>query len=266
MLTKYERLQRDVFAAATRNNSGYPVRFHKDVEVQYVLDGYLEMSVDKQNYRLEAGDLCVIFPNLLHGITGQKCCKYLLNVNPALVPGLRDRLNQRQPVCPVLRAQEIPRVIPALLEHCVHLQRDGGDSEVAWAHAGAVIHELLSLLDTKPRDSAADPVQRIVDYILKNYTENITLEQMAAALGYSKHHISHVIGGTFGCNFRTLLNDYRIHAAQVMLHNTAKNISQITYDCGFQSQSAFNRAFLRCCGMTPMQYRKTGKSAVEQKK
>lgn len=263
MLSQYERLQSDMFAVISRNNSGYPVRFHKDIEVQYVLDGDLEMSVNKRSYRLGAGDLCVVFPNLLHGITAQKCAKYLLNVDPVLVSGLGDMLNQTQPVCPVLRAEEVPPVIPVLLGRCAQLYRAGGNEAVMHAHASALVNELISLLDTKPRDSAADPVQRIVEFILTNYTENITLEQMGKELGYSKYHVSHVIGGTFDCNFRTLLNDYRIHSAQMMLNNTTKSIGQIMYDCGFQSQSAFNRAFLRCCGMTPVQYRGMGNCASE---
>lgn len=255
MLSQYEQLRRDIDAAAVHGSSSYPMRFHGDVELQYVAEGFLEMTVDGKPVRVEEGELCVVFPNVLHSITAQNCRKYLLTVNPTVVSALRDILTQKRPVDPVLRKGNVPEVTAAMLGRCVDLCGTGENPVALLAYATAVLSELIPMLSLTDRNSAAEPVQRIVEFILTNYTQDISLDQMSRALGYSKYHISHLVGSTFGCNFRTLLNNYRVHAARAMLRHTGKSIGQILYDCGFQTQSAFNRAFLRSCGMTPMQYR-----------
>lgn len=92
-------------------------------------------------------------------------------------------------------------------------------------------------------------------HLLNHYTEELTLESVSETLGYSKYHVSHAIADAFRCNFRTLLNAYRITTAQAQLLSTDKTVSQIAAACGFQNQSSFNRIFLKHCGMTPSDFR-----------
>ena len=94
-----------------------------------------------------------------------------------------------------------------------------------------------------------------VEQIMENYAEELTLEELARRLGYSKFHLSRVVSDTFHCNFRTLLNSYRISAAEELLRSTRKTVLDIAYATGFQNQSSFNRVFLKITGMTPNQFR-----------
>ena len=98
-------------------------------------------------------------------------------------------------------------------------------------------------------------IHRLVMHLLNLYTEELTLESVSEALGYSKHHVSHAIADAFRCNFRTLVNSHRINSAQTQLLSTEKSVSQIAYACGFQNQSSFNRIFLKHCGITPSSFR-----------
>ena len=107
-------------------------------------------------------------------------------------------------------------------------------------------------------------LQQLQFYILQNYTRQITLDDVAQALGYSKFYISRIITNLFGCNFRTLINSYRISLAQNLLVTTNKTIGQIALSCGFKSQSAFNRIFLQQTDITPNQYRKQTEQIPEK--
>ena len=99
---------------------------------------------------------------------------------------------------------------------------------------------------------------------MDNFRSDITLESTAKALGYSKYYISHMVAELYDCNFRALVNNYRISAAQEALMDKGKDIWQIAYTCGFQNQSTFNRAFVKLCGITPTEYRR--KQLGEEKK
>ncbi|MBQ3865893.1 MAG: cupin domain-containing protein [Clostridia bacterium] len=44
----------------------YPARFHKHLEIAFVEEGVLDVTIDNQTFELNKGDLYVVFPNLLH--------------------------------------------------------------------------------------------------------------------------------------------------------------------------------------------------------
>ena len=259
MISQYQRLKSAIYVSNIRTEHGYPARFHKDVELLYVKDGWVDICVDNSNYRLESGDLCLVFPNILHSITAQSCHKILITVDPALISGVWDTLSQQKPACPVLRGSAVPGVVPVLLERCAALWQTEDSLPRIQAHMTGILCEALPLLELIPRCTGTDVQQLLVEYIMAHYTEDVSLAGLSQALGYSQYHISHMISDTFGCNFRTLLNNYRVDAAAEMLRHTRKSISEITYLCGFQTQSAFNRAFRKHCKVTPSQYRAAAK-------
>jgi len=101
----------------------------------------------------------------------------------------------------------------------------------------------------------------ITDYIIKNelYKDhNISLGKLAKSLSMTPHIVSQVINEQFSCNFNDFINSYRVEEAKKMLSDPAlKNITvaSISYDCGFNTLSAFNTAFKKFAGLTPSQYR-----------
>ena len=257
MISQYERLKSIIFICnSTRAHKPYPMRFHKDVEILYIREGVLEMQIESQRYRLESGDLCVVFPNMLHSILSQDCRKYLVTVSPGLIPDFYKQLSSNKPICPVLRGADLPPIVEHLFSRCAQLYAEQKDRATLLCHVNSLLSEVLQAMTLQMRSSDPDLVQRIVEFVWQRYTEDISLEQLAEALGYSKFHISRCINDTFGCNFRTLVNNYRINAAEEMLLHSDKSITSIAYACGFRNQCSFNRAFLKYCGSPPAQYRK----------
>lgn len=59
-----------------------------------------------------------------------------------------------------------------------------------------------------------------------------------------------------GASFRTLYDEARFRVAEQVLRDESKSLKQISYDLGFSDQSAFNRAFKRWSGCSPLDYRK----------
>lgn len=93
------------------------------------------------------------------------------------------------------------------------------------------------------------------------YLQNdLTLAELASAIGISTNHLSQVINGQFGYNFYELLNHFRIERAKELLHKIPPqdkvSTLDIAFESGFGSVSAFYRAFHQQLHMTPVQYRK----------
>ena len=103
-----------------------------------------------------------------------------------------------------------------------------------------------------------DLVYRAVEYVAANFRKKISLDKMAYDLGISKYVLSRLFSKTFHCNFSTYVNGVRLNYAVSMLSGTNDSITNICYDCGFDSQRTFNRVFKERYRVTPREYRNKG--------
>ena len=259
MPSKHEYRTRDMFGAWDSCSVIYPMKFHRQVEICLVLEGELQLTMEEGDFLLKPGDLYVMFPNVLHAVDLSHVRKQLWMFSPELVPTLTETLLTQKPQCPVLRTGEVTELIRQLLRRCVklYLQDKVSHRPLLLNHSASLMQELLLKLELVPWGMERGMIQKLTGFLMKHYRSDITLEHAAKELGYSKFYISHAILERFGCNFRTLVNRYRISAAQEALQSSDKSVGEICYDCGFVNLSTFNRAFLKICGMTPTQYRQT---------
>lgn len=84
----------------------------------------------------------------------------------------------------------------------------------------------------------------------------LTLTQLAKATGYSLHHVSQAINQVSGKHFFDFINGFRVEAVKHYLKTEPKKaIIDIGFQSGFNSKSAFYKAFRKHTGMTPSEYR-----------
>ena len=80
---------------------------------------------------------------------------------------------------------------------------------------------------------------------------------LSAETGISINRISELINQHFGVNFPEWINTYRIkEATQLLAEQPQLTIKEIYYQVGFNSKSAFYKAFKNQHGLTPTAYRK----------
>lgn len=89
------------------------------------------------------------------------------------------------------------------------------------------------------------------------YKDNtISLAKLARELNTSTHALSQVINENFQKSFFELIGSFRIKEAKRQLkEKTQDKISDIAFDVGYNSLSAFNAAFKKITGLTPSKYR-----------
>ena len=85
---------------------------------------------------------------------------------------------------------------------------------------------------------------------------NLTLGVFAEKLAISSHHLSQIINEQTQGNYFTLLNHYRITEAKQLLLQTAKSITEISYEVGYNSKSSFYNEFKAQNNCTPSQFKK----------
>jgi len=84
---------------------------------------------------------------------------------------------------------------------------------------------------------------------------DLKLNDLAAHLELSPHHISQVINELEEKNYTDFVNAFRVESAKRLLATTGDKIIHIAYDCGFNNKSSFNNTFKKFTGLSPSQYR-----------
>lgn len=88
--------------------------------------------------------------------------------------------------------------------------------------------------------------------------KTLTIESLAKMAGTNKARMSQFINKVFGCNFPTLLSNYRVTKAVAMFSDPANSIytvEAIGENCGFNNRQAFHSSFKKKIGMPPSKFR-----------
>lgn len=88
-----------------------------------------------------------------------------------------------------------------------------------------------------------------------------TLADLARASGMSRSRLADRFAELMGEPPLTWLARWRLQLAASRLVSTGRNVQQIAYDVGYESEAAFNRAFRRAFGMPPGRYRRERRAA-----
>jgi AraC-like DNA-binding protein len=96
----------------------------------------------------------------------------------------------------------------------------------------------------------------------------LSLSKLAAQVGLPPKTVSTILNQEMETSFGELVNGYRIRAVQQLLLDPSKRdmtITGLAYDCGFNSQPTFQRAFKAQTGLTPKEFiqQSTVKSGIE---
>lgn len=111
-------------------------------------------------------------------------------------------------------------------------------------------------MDTAPT-SSADRLTAMVDWIEAHLEAPLTLAAIAERAGLSPYHFSRVFSARMGRSVMAHVRARRlIRAARRMVDDPDLRLIDLALDCGFESQEAFTRAFVRIFGVSPGRFRR----------
>lgn len=103
--------------------------------------------------------------------------------------------------------------------------------------------------------SGEDAFNRALDYLNRNYMDDMSLDSLAAYAGFSRYTLSRMFRQHTGETFTRYLSRRRVDMATELLAGTRLPVTQVALQCGFNSIATFNRVFREVKGCTPTQYR-----------
>ncbi len=235
----------------------YVVRahLHRFCEWLYVEEGTMTMYVDGKKWQVKAGEAACILPHAVHAYTAETHNRVLCVVcSNDFIPCLLEKMGERTAAAPIFDARDVAWAFRAIGETAPE------DSVRFMALLNTVADAFLrqAVLVPQPKRRRNLPYREVLTYIDENYQRDITLSDVAAALGYHEKYLSAVIGSMGDMGFRTLLATCRLEVACRLLRDSecALTITAIAHEAGFSSINTFNRVFKDFCGVTPREYRK----------
>lgn len=101
-----------------------------------------------------------------------------------------------------------------------------------------------------------DRINKIYHYMLTNYREPISLEEIASVAHLSVTSFCRYFKMMTKKTFRDFLIEVRIsHAKRLLIENDFPTTESVCFECGFNNRSNFFRHFKRITGSTPLEYR-----------
>jgi AraC family transcriptional regulator len=108
----------------------------------------------------------------------------------------------------------------------------------------------ITLLEHKER------INKVIDYLLKNVTGDVSLEKLASVANYSPFYLQKVFKQITGESPKQYLIRLRLESAlHLIIIHPHKSILSVAIDCGFSSAAIFSRAFKNYYNTSPEKIR-----------
>jgi len=132
-------------------------------------------------------------------------------------------------------------------------------SEYYQAEFYSAVLQLIALLGESEEPAvykATGAIQRAIDFINDNITDDINIDRICEAVYMSKYHFCRLFKKKTGMTVMEYILKTRIMMAKEMLRLSNLSITAISEACAFSSVCYFSRVFKSETGVSPLQYKK----------
>jgi AraC-like DNA-binding protein/mannose-6-phosphate isomerase-like protein (cupin superfamily) len=219
-------------------------------QIEYAFEGVAEVETGTAHYLLPPQQAVWIPAGLTHRTTLKRVRSVAVFFDPAMVEGADDRVR-------------IIAATPLIREMIVYAARWPIARPVSDPVADAFFDALaLLVVDWLAYEAplclptSSDPMlQAVMDYTNANLAD-VTIAAVCATVGVSERSLRRQFGKATGMTWRQYLLQSRLMRAMALLTEPGRTVIDVATAIGFDSVSAFTRAFVRLTSETPTAYRR----------
>lgn len=234
----------------------------------FLNDGEIERSLkdDSQNKIVRRGDVAIIPANLHHSASWKQEIEFLLiEIEPKLITQIAQKIGVSKPIeiFPNFACKDslLYGIANALLNECQYW--NSGVIYTASLLRTMVIHLIrkysnaaITVTDLTINEQTEYRLKQALKYIDSHFDRHLPLEEVAKKINISKYHFCRIFSQYFGVSPYQYILHKRIDKAKLLLQqNPDLKMVDIALECGFGSQSHFNKQFRSFTGTTPSAFR-----------
>lgn len=243
------------FDTTKRKGSIFLVNKHSDIEVLFITKGTLKIHLNDETFVGEVGDIIVINPNVLHNIIAisdevtYECL--IIDKNYLEKNGLSP---EERHIEEKIKDQGLFDFIHPIKRSILDrppLYRAKANIELLRLCTGLFEnHSVAKDTRTSPSNCLLS-IEKSINHINKHFNSDITIDDIAAHIGYSKFYFCRKFKEVTGYTPAVYINMQKIKYAYNRLCESDATVNDIAFECGFKSLAYFSVTFKKYMGINP---------------
>lgn len=259
----------------------YPIHFHDEFEVVYVIEGEINLKNGNCEYLLKKDDIFILNAKEIHSYycTDKKNKVAILQIdfryyedennpleNSFFITDMKDKNNKKlealkeafigilfekieeRPGYEKRMSEMTGELLKTLSNHFQYFSIEDG--------------KFVNKVNSNRSKVQSERLMRIIDYMYGNYNRKLTLTEISQNEHLSLYYLSHLMKASVGMSFQELLNFIRVEESEKLLLDTDKKISIIAEECGFSSTRYYLKYFSMWFDHNPIEHRNLFKDKV----
>ncbi|MBR2023801.1 MAG: AraC family transcriptional regulator [Clostridia bacterium] len=253
------------------------IHYHTLIEISLILRGNGLYKTSNTIHPIKQGDIFFFRPNEAHCITDiEETGMELLNLHIApyyLYTNFQNALNtnyikilasnfplKSNKINDTLPPEQIEELKSLILSIYREFEQKRNDYTTLVNNYISAILILFSrayknVQFSKSEKQNYQKLLHAIRYIDTHYKEDITLDNLAKKVAYSRCYFSSIFKKCMGMSIWDYISIKRIEEALTLIKTTDKNITDIALECGFNNPTNFNKLFKKYTNVTPKVFR-----------
>lgn len=241
--------------------------WHSNIEIICILKGKAVVQLNNRIYNAQAGDILFVNSEIVHSALPEDCeyeCivfdPHFLAINSEFEGFVNHITNHEIFIKEFAQDQNVKKIVKDLFDS-MRGCKNGYKFKVTgllYTLFGEITN--LNFFDEKlytENENAKNiyKLKKVLSYIRKSYSKQITLTDMAKVANVSPKYFCSFFKSMTSKTPVEYLNSYRIEKASAKLLSTDSSVTDIAYSCGFNDLSYFIKVFKDLKGISPKKFR-----------
>ncbi len=261
------------FKESSKLYSFVGLHWHSEIEMLYVKNGAISVTVEERKYVLNQGDIIFIEPEKIHTVS-----PFILPLeydaavfSPSALSLNSEHFFGRDIIMPIINGDsEFSGIIDGSFNDYDKLKANAETVFNKDSSKAAVFASLVGIISNLYDNGyikkssgqiskySAD-IKKCLKYINNNYSRKIKLSELSDLIHVSENYFCGYFKKFTGITPFEQINETRVKKAAELLSDSDLTVSEVAVKCGFENLSYFTRKFKSIVGCTPIDYRKAKK-------
>jgi len=251
-LQKIDEYEDSVFVLHEKTERRFPVHKHRKGQLTYVEGGIAYISFKDKTYVIPARHYVWIPKDLEHSL------QVRFTATAVRTLYFFSKNDEKSSFYNVMGIYPVNNLLLEMINYTEKWKEHILPNNKGYAFLAA-IKEILPEISKTPLPIALPTTQDermrpIILYIEKHLSENLTLEKLSKEFGLSERSLSRLFQSKLQMSFQQYLKSVRIVRGIAIMLQTTKSLSEIAYETGYGSISAFSKAFNQMTNMRPSDF------------
>ena len=243
----------------------FTAHWHENIELLYILEGECDVITNAVKVHAVPGDIALMNSNMVHMVeaTTEYVKYYCLIVDANFLKGFGIDISHTVfercisdvntgtlflEAVKAAKSNDEYRLLDlklALLSLALNLLKNHSDDEFS---------------PSQHSNPKTETVKRAIEYMKDHYAEQISVDELAGMLGFTKYYFCHIFNEITGSTVINHLNYVRCKNARKLILSGKCNITEAAEQSGFTNMSYFAKIYKNVIGQLPSQTKAEAKT------